>query len=65
MGYSSKDEQNPNDGMVFSTKDSSFKGGIANIFNLKGNNIEINKIFELDNKYPDVKSFLKKLTTYD
>jgi predicted ATP-dependent endonuclease of OLD family len=56
-----KNEANPQDGLMLSTKDNSFKGGIANLFELKGNTILIEKIKTLDNKYPEVKLFLKEL----
>lgn len=57
-----KNERNPENGMIFSTKESGFKGGLANNFNLKGNNIEIKKVLDLDLRYPNVKKFLTKLT---
>jgi len=58
-----KNERNPDEGMIFSTKESSFKGGLANNFNLKGNKVEIQEILDLDGKYPAVKKFLTKITS--
>lgn len=57
-----KNERNPENGMIFSTKESGFKGGIVNNFNLIGNNVEIQKILTLDSEYPEVKKFLIELT---
>lgn len=56
-----KNEANPDDGLQLSTKDNSFKGGISNLFVIRGNQEMIEKIQELDIKYPEVKKFLTKL----
>lgn len=56
-----KNEANPSDGLQLSTKDSSFKGGISNQFTIKGNQEMIEKIQNLDKKYPEVKKFLTNL----
>ena len=56
-----KNQRNPNLGLTFSTKDSGFKGGLSNDFNLKGNPQLIAEIKELDLKYPEVKIFLSEL----
>ncbi len=56
-----KNEANPDDGLQLSTKDNSFKGGISNLFVIKGNQEMIEKIQILDTKYPEVKTFLTKL----
>ncbi|MCK9482368.1 MAG: AAA family ATPase [Bacteroidia bacterium] len=56
-----KNEANPNDGLQLSTKDNSFKGGISNLFVIKGNQEMIEKIQILDTKYPEVKTFLTKI----
>jgi hypothetical protein len=57
-----KNERNPEIGLSFSTKESGFKGGLANNFNLKGNSFEIEKVLSLDLQYPEVKKFLTELT---
>jgi len=57
-----KNRRNAEIGMLFSTKDSGFKGGLANSFNLKGNSIEIEKVLKLNEKYTEVKKFLINLT---
>ena len=56
-----KNEANPDFGLQLSTKDNSFKGGISNLFIIKGNQEMIKKIQILDIKYPAVKTFLTKL----
>lgn len=56
-----KNEANPNDGLQLTTKDNSFKGGISNLFVIKGNQEMIEKIQALDIKYPEVKIFLTRL----
>lgn len=56
-----KNEANPDYGLQLSTKDNSFKGGISNLFVIKGNQEMIEKIQMLDTKYPEVKTFLTKL----
>jgi predicted ATP-dependent endonuclease of OLD family len=56
-----KNQRNPHLGLNFSTKDSGFKGGISNQFNLKGNPKFIQEVKELDKKYPEVKIFLVNL----
>ena len=56
-----KNEANPNDGLQLSTKDNSFKGGVSNLFIIKGNQEMIEKIQTLDIKYPEVKKFLTRL----
>lgn len=56
-----KNEVNPTDGLLLSTKDNSFKGGVSNLFNIKGNQEMIEKIQTLDLKYPNVKLFLTEL----
>jgi predicted ATP-dependent endonuclease of OLD family len=56
-----KNEANPDFGLQLSTKDNSFKGGISNLFVIKGNQDMIEKIQTLDVKYPEVKKFLTKL----
>jgi len=56
-----KNEANPTEGLLLSTKDNSFKGGVSNSFNIKGNQDMIEKIQSLDVKYPNVKSFLTEL----
>src|SRR5690606_4331527 len=56
-----KNDANPSDGLQLSTKDNSFKGGISNQFTIKGNQEMIEKIQNLDKKYPEVKIFLTKL----
>lgn len=56
-----KNEANPDNGLQLSTKDSSFKGGISNLFIIKGNQDMIEKIQSLDIKYPEVKKFLYRL----
>lgn len=58
-----KNENNPDLGYTLSTKDMSFKGGMANKFTVEGNTNMIDKILELDNKYPEVKKFLNNLLT--
>lgn len=57
-----KNLRNDKEGLTFSTKESGFKGALANLFSLKGDNVLIKKIYELDVKYPEVKKFLIKLT---
>lgn len=56
-----KNEKNAELGITFSTKDSSFKGGLAGRFEVRGNSEMIDKLSELDKKYPEVKIFLKEL----
>jgi predicted ATP-dependent endonuclease of OLD family len=56
-----KNEANPDNGLQLSTKDSSFKGGISNLFVIKGNQDMIEKIQRFDTKYPEVKKFLNNL----
>lgn len=56
-----KNEANPDFGLQLSTKDNSFKGGISNLFIIKGNQEMIQEIQKLDEKYPEVKKFLNKL----
>ena len=56
-----KNEANPNDGLQLTTKDNSFKGGVSNLFVIKGNQEMIEKIQALDIKYPEVKIFLTSL----
>jgi predicted ATP-dependent endonuclease of OLD family len=56
-----KNEANPDDGLQLTTKDNSFKGGISNLFVIKGNQEMIEKIQSLDIKYPEVKIFLTAL----
>jgi predicted ATP-dependent endonuclease of OLD family len=56
-----KNEVNIEDGLTFSTKDVSFKGGLAGQFNIVGDTNFIEKIITLDKKYPFVKEFLTKL----
>lgn len=56
-----KNETNPDIGLQLSTKDTSFKGGISNLFIIKGNQEMIKKIQALDIKYPEVKKFLTNL----
>lgn len=56
-----KNEANPVNGIQLSTKDNSFKGGVSNLFMIKGNQEMIEKIQTLDVKYPEVKTFLTKL----
>ena len=56
-----KNEVNPDKGLEISIKDLSIKGGISNLFSIKGNTEMIKKIQELDSKYPEVKNFLTEL----
>ena len=56
-----KNEGNPDKGLELSIKDQSIKGGISNLFTIKGNTEMIKKIQELDSKYPEVKKFLTEL----
>ncbi len=56
-----KNEANPDDGLQLTTKDNSFKGGISNLFVIKGNQEMIEKIQTFDIKYPAVKTFLTNL----
>ena len=56
-----KNEANPDKGLGLSIKDQSIKGGISNLFTIKGNTKMIKKIQELDIKYPEVKKFLTEL----
>ena len=56
-----KNEVNPDKGLELSIKDQSIKGGISNLFNIKGNTEMIKKIQELDSSYPEVKNFLTEL----
>jgi predicted ATP-dependent endonuclease of OLD family len=56
-----KNDKNPNIGYELSTKDKNFKGGISNLFTIKGNQELIEKIQILDLKYPNVKQFLTEL----
>ena len=56
-----KNEANPDDGLQLTTKDNSFKGGISNLFVIKGNQEMIEKTQSLDIKYPEVKIFLTAL----
>lgn len=56
-----KNDKNPLTGFTFSTKDKNFKGGISNRFQIKGNSTMIEKINDLDMKYPEVKKFLSKI----
>lgn len=56
-----KNERNPLLGLALSTKDSSFKGGLAGSFNIKGDTNLIEKLNKLDGKYPEVGKFISKL----
>jgi predicted ATP-dependent endonuclease of OLD family len=56
-----KNEANPDDGLQLTTKDNSFKGGISNLFVIKGNHEMIERIQTLDIKYPEVRTFLTHL----
>lgn len=57
-----KNESNPEVGLNLSTTDSGFKGGLSNLFNIKGNIEMINLMNGFDDKYPEVKNFLLELT---
>lgn len=56
-----KNEKNPEYGLMLSTKDQSFKGGLANLFTIEGNQEMIDKLDELNKKYPEVKNFITEL----
>jgi predicted ATP-dependent endonuclease of OLD family len=56
-----KNEANPELGIEFSTKDMSFKNGVSNIFQIKGDQDMINKLTKLDKEYPYVRKFLTNL----
>ncbi|MEY5049866.1 MAG: hypothetical protein RLZZ175_3225 [Bacteroidota bacterium] len=56
-----KNEANPMDGLQLSTKDNNFKGGISSLFIIKGNSEMIERVQQLDSKYPEVRIFLTKI----
>lgn len=56
-----KNERNPELGFILSTNDKSFKGGLANLFSINGDQEMIDKIKIYDTKYPEVKKFLTEL----
>lgn len=60
-----KNIKNPEKGLTLSITGSGFKGGMSNLFDLKGNHTFVKEVLELDKKYPAVRKFLCRITKND